>query len=69
LFIVGSPYRERFSETILNLQEKGTVRKNKELNKILLYDYFRFKNLIINGGKVKVHVHQKKQITKQIHWV
>jgi hypothetical protein len=30
---------------------------------------FRFRNRIINGGKEKEHVHQKKKIPKQIHWV
>jgi hypothetical protein len=66
--LIGSPYRERFSEIILDLQEKGIVsRRDRTKNKQSIY--FRFKNRIINGGKVKEHVHQKKKIRKQIHWV
>ncbi len=29
-FIIGSPYRERFSEIILDLQEKGLVSKKRK---------------------------------------
>ncbi|CAF4153097.1 unnamed protein product, partial [Rotaria sp. Silwood1] len=33
----GSPHRERFSEIILDLQEKGAVRKiNKQTKKIFM---------------------------------
>jgi hypothetical protein len=28
--LIGSPYRERFSEIILDLQEKGTVSKRNK---------------------------------------
>jgi hypothetical protein len=33
-----------------------------------LNDYYRYKNLIINGGKVKEHVHQKNEIPSPRDW-
>ena len=69
-FFVGSPHRERFSEIILDLQEKGIVSENiiewigEKKDRI-----FRYKSRIINGGKVKEHVHRRKKIQQRIHWV